>query len=85
MNFSWVVVIHEFSIVNGNAIFHPILKSYPIFISYHYLEIVDWVLILSVGLFPGTVSITTKSIGDSELRPICKERKIFYSEYLLFA
>ena len=34
-------------------------------------EIVDWVFILSVGRFPGTVSITTKSIGDSELRPIC--------------
>ena len=33
-------------------------------------EIVDCVLILSVGLFPGTVSMTTKSIGDSELRPI---------------
>ena len=46
-----------------------------IFISYNYLEIVDWVLILSVGLFPGTVSITTKSMGDSELRPICKENK----------
>ena len=34
-------------------------------------EIVDWVFILSVGRFPGTVSMTTKSIGDSELRPIC--------------
>ena len=38
-------------------------------------EIVDWVFILSVGRFPGTVSMTTKSIGDSELRPICNYLK----------
>ena len=40
-------------------------------------EIVDWVFILSVGRFPGTVSMTTKSIGDSELRPICNYFKKF--------
>ena len=34
------------------------------------LEMVDWLETLSTDRFPGTVSITTKSMGDSELRPI---------------
>ena len=41
------------------------------------LDMVDWVLIFSVALFPGTVSITTKSIGDSELRPIWNQKYNF--------
>ena len=39
------------------------------------LEIVDWTLTLSRTRFPGEVSITTKSIGDSELRPIWRRRE----------
>ena len=34
------------------------------------LEMVDWLETLSTDRLPGTVSITTKSMGDSELRPI---------------
>lgn len=37
-------------------------------------EIVDWVLTASTTLLPGTVSMTTKSMGHSELRPIYYER-----------
>ena len=42
------------------------------------LEMVDWVLTLSTVLLPGTVSMTTKSMGLSELRPIWK-RSLFSS------
>ena len=47
------------------------------------LEMVDWLFTLSCVRFPGTVSMTTKSMGDSELRPIwkyCAQLYVF-SEY----
>lgn len=37
------------------------------------LDIVLWTTLFSPNLSPGIVSITTKSIGPSEDRPICKE------------
>ncbi len=42
-------------------------------ISKYHLDIVDWLFGFSCTLLPGTVSITTKSMGDSELRPIWKK------------
>ena len=49
-----------------------VLGSLSAIILHANLEIVDWLLILSWTRLPGTVSMTTKSMGDSELRPIWK-------------